>query len=154
MQEEKLSRIGVQISNIMQMWYANHTIFIKIMELPHKLYFAQTQMFEVKGRESNSQFQVVHMVWEEKLQPLLPHLLFFLNFQHLAFSTSPAISALLSLLSPNPSARKAPISGFQLNASLCIHAAQSTSPAYPSPSAVREVRFHTPVHMQEKAFQL
>lgn len=32
------------------------------MELLHKLYFAQTQTFEIKDRESNSQFQEAHMV--------------------------------------------------------------------------------------------
>lgn len=69
MQEEQLSGIGMQISNEMQMWYVNCTIVRKIMAFPHKLYFAQMQEFVVKERESNSQFQVAHVVWKMQLQP-------------------------------------------------------------------------------------
>lgn len=69
MQEEQLSEIGMQISRTMQMWYANCTIFRKIMEFPHKLYFEEMQAFVVKDRERNSQFQVAHVVWKVQLQP-------------------------------------------------------------------------------------
>lgn len=67
MQEEQLSGIGMQISHKMQMWYVNCTSFRKIMEFPHKLFFAEVQEFVVKERESNSQFQVVHVVWKVQL---------------------------------------------------------------------------------------
>lgn len=69
MQKEQLSGIGMQRSHKMQMWYADCTIFRKIMEFPHKLYFAEMQAFVVKDRESNSQFQVAHVVWKVQLQP-------------------------------------------------------------------------------------
>lgn len=69
MQEEQLSGIDMQISHKMQIWYVNCTIFRKIMEFLHKLYFAEMQEFVVKERESNSQFQVVHVVWKVQLQP-------------------------------------------------------------------------------------
>lgn len=80
-------------------------------------------------------------------RPIWPETRNCSDHTHLTFSSSLTFNILLLLLLmpdlfhfpsfSNPSAKKAPVNGFQLNASLCTHAARSTSPAHLSPANVR-----------------